>query len=508
MPTQSDILDAMQYDFFQGWTINGDAPSYGRTTVTFSFHTRGNNFYDPTYNGFTTWTPAEKREVRTAMRHIESFANIDFVEVGQNQNADLEMALVALPGNTIGVGGWSYYYGLESFVVFDKSYDLVRDRDSVILHELGHALGLRHSFDTDILKGQYESKKYTLMSYTDNPETGGASKSMGLFDVLAMQDVWGAAELANGNNTYTGPRGVTTDTIWDTGGIDTFDASGRNRAVKIDLKEGMFSKFGAHHDVVIAYGVEIENATGSRFADRLMGNLLGNELNGMAGNDFIRGYQGDDLMIGAGGNDRMFGDQGQDVLRGGAGNDYANGGVQNDIINGGGGDDRLFGVSGKDHINGAGGNDYINGGDQDDTLIGHNGNDRIIGGNDNDTLEGNAGNDVLIGGAGLDTLEGGAGDDTLNGGAHADVLDGGDGDDLILPGGGADTIIFTGGRDRVRGFQDDIDQIQVVGYGDTTAVLATGYDVGSHTVFNLGGGNVLIVENMSLVELQDGDVFA
>lgn len=508
MPTEAQIIEAMQYEFFQGWTINGDAPDSGRITATYSFHTRANNFYDPDFTGFTAWTPAEKREVRQSLRHIESFLNIDFVEVSQNADADLEMALVDLPGNVIGTGGWRYYYELQTFAVFDKSYDLVRDRDSVILHELGHALGLRHSFDTNILKGQFETRKYTLMSYTENPETGVASKSMGVFDVLALQEIWGAAQRANGNNTYTGPRGVSTDTIWDTGGVDTFDASGRNRAVTLNLKEGAFSKFGAHNDVVIAYGVEIENATGSRFSDRLLGNMLDNELRGLGGNDFLRGYQGDDLMIGAGGNDRLIGENGQDVIRAGAGRDFVNGGGQRDIIHGGGGDDRLFGLTGNDHINGASGDDYINGGDHDDVLIGHTGNDRIVGGRDNDTLNGGGGRDVLVGASGLDTLLGGGGHDTLKGGAHADILDGGPGDDFILPGGGADTILFTGGRDRIRGFEDNIDQIQVIGYGDTATVLAAGKQVNDHTVFNFGGGDVLVVLNTQLTDLQDGDIFA
>jgi hypothetical protein len=37
----------------------------------------------------------------------------------------------------------------------------------VLLHEIGHALGLKHSFeDAPIISAQYDSYKYTVMSYT------------------------------------------------------------------------------------------------------------------------------------------------------------------------------------------------------------------------------------------------------------------------------------------------------------------------------------------------------
>ena len=71
----------------------------------------------------------------------------------------------------------------------------------------------------------------------------------------------------------------------------------------------------------IAYGAEIENATGGMQADFLIGNHLNNRIVGNSGNDEIVGGAGSDALIGGGGNDTMRGDEGNDTLNGGAGND-------------------------------------------------------------------------------------------------------------------------------------------------------------------------------------------
>jgi Ca2+-binding RTX toxin-like protein len=99
------------------------------------------------------------------------------------------------------------------------------------------------------------------------------------------------------------------------------------------------------------------------------------------------------------------------------GDDEANtltGGEGNDILNGGAGDDTLEGGDGDDRLNGDAGNDTLNGGDGTDTLNGGAGNDELNGGDDDDTLNGGAGDDTLNGGAGADTLDGGGGNDTAS----------------------------------------------------------------------------------------------
>lgn len=80
-----------------------------------------------------------------------------------------------------------------------------------------------------------------------------------------------------------------------------------------------------------------------------------------------------------------------------------------------------------------------------------------------DQIKGNAGNDKLYGRAGNDKIYGGAGNDKLYGEAGKDTLDGGAGNDFLSGGAGADVFRFRGkwGADKISGFQDGIDRIDL-----------------------------------------------
>src|SRR6185369_665709 len=64
--------------------------------------------------------------------------------------------------------------------------------------------------------------------------------------------------------------------------------------------------------VAIAYGVTIENATGSAGNDVIIGNDAANVLDGGAGNDNLDGGNGDDELRGGSGNDLLKGGSGAD----------------------------------------------------------------------------------------------------------------------------------------------------------------------------------------------------
>ncbi len=118
----------------------------------------------------------------------------------------------------------------------------------------------------------------------------------------------------------------------------------------------------------------------------------------------ITGSRDDDIIVG---------DAVPNVLKGGAGDDRINGGTgeRADKLYGGDGDDMLGAIA-----------TNINSGDTDvRTEAG------------NDMLYGDAGDDTLNGGAGNDTLEGGTGDDTLDGGDGVDTF-------VFAPGHGNDVI--------------------------------------------------------------------
>ena len=442
MTSKADIIEAMQFpSIFPKDSIN--TTGSGRETITWQYAGTSAPADLPTgstYTGWTAFEAAEKAAFEAVLAHIETFLNVDFVEVSGSADPDLNVGNVTLAGPLAGVGGIGFSSSgttiteLDSYVVYDNTFDLSLDAyTNLLLHEMGHALGLKHPFSSPALPAGEDSNKYTVMSYTDNPDNGEASDAMMLYDLLALQDIWGGASYRGGNSRYTGSRTDTVDTVWDTGGTDIFDAGAKSTDVTLDLRQGKFSKFGTYDDVVVAYGTKIENAKGGSGNDTITGNGLANELSGGKGTDTISG-----------------GGKG-DTLKGGGGKDTLDGGKGNDTLIGGGSSDTLKGGSGKDTLRGDGGNDKLKGGSGDDTLKGHAGNDRLWG----------------------------------NGGADRFVF--GDG----------------GGKDTIKDFKDDVDEIKITGLGSKSSILSKASNVSGDVVIDFGGGDILTILNTTVGKITD-----
>jgi Ca2+-binding RTX toxin-like protein len=112
---------------------------------------------------------------------------------------------------------------------------------------------------------------------------------------------------------------------------------------------------------------------------------------------------------------------------------------------------------------------------------------------------------------GADSLSGAGGDDLLIGGGGADLLSGGTGQDTLRGGAAADTFIFaTGfGQDRVSDFVAGTDVVDlggldtIISFDDLLADHAT--QVGRDVVIEGEGGDVLILQNVSLAALGADD---
>ncbi|USR90718.1 hypothetical protein NEA10_18140 [Phormidium yuhuli AB48] len=175
-------------------------------------------------------------------------------------------------------------------------------------------------------------------------------------------------------------------------------------------------------------------------------------IDGVGGNNVIAASDGNDSVVGGSGNDLLFGNQGDDTLRGGPGNDTLYGGQGNDVLfgdsgnnylSGDRGNDTIFGGSGNDVIFGGEGDDYLVAGEGNNTISGGEGNDIIEGGNGDDLLFGNQGNDVIRTGDGNNTVYGGAGDDTIFAGPGNNFLSGDLGADVLVGGDGEDTFAMS-----------------------------------------------------------------
>jgi Ca2+-binding RTX toxin-like protein len=228
-------------------------------------------------------------------------------------------------------------------------------------------------------------------------------------DTIAGTDEANVLLGGDGNDTLRGEGG---DDLLDGGaGVDTVDLSTSPAPVRVVLAGR--SATGDGNDRLEG----IENATGSAFADQLVGDDGANRLDGLDGNDRIEG---------AGGDDHLDGGAGIDTVDFGLSKDGVTVNLKQGTATGAGTDtvanfENVSGSSGDDTIDGNAGPNTLGGGDGDDTIEGGSGDDRIKGGSNADRLLGQAGNDVLTAGPGFDQLNGGKGNgDHCRGGAEAD----------------------------------------------------------------------------------------
>ena len=262
--------------------------------------------------------------------------------------------------------------------VFDMS-NLGSNAFHIILHEIGHALGLKHPHDGGLAGyttyqaaglSSLDDGFLTLMSYDPTSsiwQYGWASTPLPL-DIIAAQTIYGANTTTHaGNTTHRLLDDGLLRTIYDVSGTDTLDASNLDKGITLKLTQGSPTTVDTLSTVYIAVNTVIENAIGTFFNDTIFGEKGDNTLQGWSGNDLIFGGLGDDLI---------FGQEGNDELQGGLGDDNLQGGDGADLMAGQDGNDRLFGQKGNDQLQGGAGFDIFKGGSGNDTLYGGSGIDQ------------------------------------------------------------------------------------------------------------------------------------
>jgi serralysin len=228
----------------------------------------------------------------------------------------------------------------------------------VLLHEIGHALGLKHPFEgADVLPSEYLNTRYTVMSYNfagiypgSDPmpletltfsagvyngapqlQIGGSRVAVDqpmVMDILAIQSLYGANP-----NTHAGDDVYKFDdttqyitSIYDAGGNDTIDTSATTRSSYIDLTPGAYSSIGiftlaqqeAYWDPRLPqFASQINSELEKEFAAGIMYGWQDNV--GIAYSTTIEN------AIGGAGNDTIIGNSADNKLTGGPGNDVIDG---------------------------------------------------------------------------------------------------------------------------------------------------------------------------------------
>jgi len=318
---------------------------------------------------------SQQAAARQALTAWASVANISFNEVQETstQVGDIRFAWTSATDTTSSgskAWGWANYpssywpsggdvwLSSVSSGAKDSNWTAGSYNYMSLMHELGHALGLKHTFEgTYTLPTALDVHTYSVMSYTDAPHqdwvvvtkssNGGYTRSYNTIepstpmvgDILAIQYLYGANTNYNkGDNVYDfDPTQPFFQTIWDAGGQDTISAARFTLPCTINLNAGSYSSLGfksnwdqfpnvnwtsnpdpltiydGTNNLGIAWGVVIENATGGSGADTLTGNAANNRLVGGAGNDTLDGGLGNDTLEGDAGNDTLIGGSGLDT---------------------------------------------------------------------------------------------------------------------------------------------------------------------------------------------------
>lgn len=314
---------------------------WGMTTITYSFYEQ--DVFAGSYYGTETVSEVSeqvKTNVRAIMAWYGTMLNLNFVEVSETSS---NIGYIRIMRSTAPSYAYAYYpYGTSLFstagdVHLNPSYDRLGDTNgfqnpagehgyTTLIHEIGHALGLKHPHDgSPNLPSPEDNHSNTVMSHNFPGESPGTP--MG-YDLLALQYIYGMRAYRTSNDTYQFTRSsidqyslggqlfidptlLTKQVIWDSGGYNVIDLSGfaaSSSGYRLDLNPLGWLTTNANYlttylnaGAVVGPGVVIGKVINSGASDTIYASPAANAFGGygpsrVAGTDVIYGANTQDTL--------------------------------------------------------------------------------------------------------------------------------------------------------------------------------------------------------------------